>query len=80
MIAILYIRPLHDPEPPRLVDIVTLYIGQKKSGHNRRGRGTINVDDDRDMQKDVDYSSARAANQGQEYRNDRDVNMPEVHQ
>ena len=29
MIAILYIRPLHDPEPPRLVDIVTLYTGQK---------------------------------------------------
>lgn len=37
------------------------------------------MDDDRDMRKDVYYSSAWAANQGQEYRNDRDVNVPEVH-
>jgi len=40
-------------KPPRLVDIVTLGWG-KKNRTQQRVKGTIDVNDDSDMRKDVD--------------------------
>jgi len=41
-------------KPLRPVDIVTLAMGQKNPDTTEEGTGTTNVNDDRDMQKDVD--------------------------
>lgn len=56
-------------KPLRPVDTVTLAWGQKIPDTTGEDRGTTNVDDDRDMQKDVDCSSAHEAKcEDQEYR------------